>query len=165
MCLFRWINSIISISAHRKWPEMVVSPSTNQVWTKITIRSYAHVFCHSVKKFGFKKVQLNVILMTPQYSYLLPKRQEFDVYQYGLNNCLKSSVTTYEWIQTITIDRNLYDLSVLLSYFLPSSLRCTNQGYLLTGIANCTVFRMVWNLRHGNSDPPTNQGAYYGIFL
>ena len=26
---------------------MVVSVSTNQVWTKITIRSYAHVFCHS----------------------------------------------------------------------------------------------------------------------
>ena len=37
----------LSISAHRKWPEMVVSASTNQVWTKITIRSYAHVFCHS----------------------------------------------------------------------------------------------------------------------
>ena len=36
-----------SISAHRKWPEMVVSASTNQVWTKITIGSYAHVFCHS----------------------------------------------------------------------------------------------------------------------
>ena len=47
MCIFRWINSIISISAHRKWPEMVVSASTNQVWTKITIGSYAHVFCHS----------------------------------------------------------------------------------------------------------------------
>ena len=41
MWLFRWINSIISISAHRKWPEMVASASTNQVWTKITIRSYA----------------------------------------------------------------------------------------------------------------------------
>ena len=26
---------------------MVVSASTNQVWTKITIGSYAHVFCHS----------------------------------------------------------------------------------------------------------------------
>ena len=36
-----------SISAHRKWQEMVVSASTNQVWTKITIGSYAHVFCHS----------------------------------------------------------------------------------------------------------------------
>ena len=36
-----------SISAHRKWQEMVVSASTNQVWTKITVRSYAHVFCHS----------------------------------------------------------------------------------------------------------------------
>ena len=36
-----------SISAHRKWPEMVVSASTNQVWTKITIGSYAHIFCHS----------------------------------------------------------------------------------------------------------------------
>ena len=33
-----------SISAHRKWPEMVVSASTNQVWTKITIRSYAWSF-------------------------------------------------------------------------------------------------------------------------
>ena len=36
-----------SISAHRKWPEMVVSASTNQVWTKIIIGSYAHVLCHS----------------------------------------------------------------------------------------------------------------------
>ena len=36
-----------SISAHRKWPEMVVSASTNQVWTKFTIGSYAHIFCHS----------------------------------------------------------------------------------------------------------------------
>ena len=35
-----------SISAHRKWPEMVVSASINQVWTKITIRSYALVYCH-----------------------------------------------------------------------------------------------------------------------
>ena len=33
-----------SISTHRKWPEMVVSASTNQVWTKITIRSYAWYF-------------------------------------------------------------------------------------------------------------------------
>ena len=36
-----------SISAHRKWPEMIVSASTNQVWTKITIRSYAWSFGHS----------------------------------------------------------------------------------------------------------------------
>ena len=49
-----------SISAHRKWPEIVVSASTNQVWTKITIRIYAHVLCHSesdtssVKTFSFK---------------------------------------------------------------------------------------------------------------
>ena len=33
-----------SISAHRKWPEMVESASTNQEWTKITIRSYAWSF-------------------------------------------------------------------------------------------------------------------------
>jgi hypothetical protein len=43
----KWINSIISIFAHRKWPEMVVSASTNQLWTRITIGSYAHFFCHS----------------------------------------------------------------------------------------------------------------------
>ena len=43
----QWLNSITSISAHRKWPEMVVSASTNQVWTKITFGSYAYVFCHS----------------------------------------------------------------------------------------------------------------------
>ena len=30
-----------SISVHKKWPEMAVSASTNQVWTKITIRDYA----------------------------------------------------------------------------------------------------------------------------
>ena len=36
-----------SPTAHRKWPEMVVSASTNQVWTKITIRSYAWSFGHS----------------------------------------------------------------------------------------------------------------------
>ena len=34
-------------SVHRKWPEMVVSASTNQVWTKITMRSYAWSFGHS----------------------------------------------------------------------------------------------------------------------
>ena len=33
-----------SIFAHRKWPEMVVSASTNQVRTKITIRSFAWSF-------------------------------------------------------------------------------------------------------------------------
>ena len=54
MCIFRWINSIISISAHRKRPEMVVSGSTNQVWTKNTIRSYAHVFCLSYKQCVFE---------------------------------------------------------------------------------------------------------------
>ena len=40
-----WIGHALlvqpSISAHRKWPEMVVSASTNQVSTKITLRSYA----------------------------------------------------------------------------------------------------------------------------
>ena len=35
------------ISAHRKWPEMVVSASTNQLWTKITVRTYAWSFGHS----------------------------------------------------------------------------------------------------------------------
>ena len=43
-----WIGHALlvqpSISAHRKWPEMVVSGSTNQVWTKITIISYAWSF-------------------------------------------------------------------------------------------------------------------------
>ena len=38
---------IISISAHRKWPETVRSASTNQEWTKITIRSYAWSFGYS----------------------------------------------------------------------------------------------------------------------
>ena len=33
-----------SIFAHRKWPKMVVSASTNQVWTKITTRSFAWAF-------------------------------------------------------------------------------------------------------------------------
>ena len=47
MWLFRWINSIISISDHRKSQEMVVSASTNQVWTKITIRTYTWSFGHS----------------------------------------------------------------------------------------------------------------------
>ena len=28
-----------TISAHKKWPEMVLSASTNQVWTKISVRS------------------------------------------------------------------------------------------------------------------------------
>ena len=35
------------ISTHRKWLEMVVSASINQVWTKITVRSYAWPFGHS----------------------------------------------------------------------------------------------------------------------
>ena len=43
--LICWIGHALlvqpSISAHRKWPEMVVSAFTNQVWTNITIRSYA----------------------------------------------------------------------------------------------------------------------------
>ena len=38
--LIGWIGHALlvqpSISAHRKWPEMVVSASTNQVWTKNT---------------------------------------------------------------------------------------------------------------------------------
>ena len=46
-CLKQWINWIISISAHRKWPEMAVSASANHVWTKIIIRSYAWSFGHS----------------------------------------------------------------------------------------------------------------------
>ena len=49
--LIGWIGHALlvqsSISAHRKWPEMVVSASTNQVWTKITIRSYAWSFGYS----------------------------------------------------------------------------------------------------------------------
>ena len=49
--LIGWIGHALlvqpSISAHRKWPEMVVSASTNQVWTKITVRSYAWSFGHS----------------------------------------------------------------------------------------------------------------------
>ena len=38
-----------SISAHRKWPEMVVLASTNQVWTKITIRSYVWSFAIQIQ--------------------------------------------------------------------------------------------------------------------
>ena len=38
-----------SIFAHRKWPEMVVSASTNQVWTKITIGSYAWYFAIQIQ--------------------------------------------------------------------------------------------------------------------
>jgi hypothetical protein len=48
-----WIvNALLvqpSISAHRKWPEMVVSASTNQVWTKITIRGYAWSFAIQIQ--------------------------------------------------------------------------------------------------------------------
>ena len=48
-----WIGHALlvqpSISAHRKWPEMVVSASTNQVWTKITIRSYAWSFAIQIQ--------------------------------------------------------------------------------------------------------------------
>ena len=49
--LIGWIGHALlvqsSFSAHRKWPVMVVSASNNQVWTKITIRSYAWSFSHS----------------------------------------------------------------------------------------------------------------------
>ena len=51
--LIGWIGHALlvqqpSISAHRKLPEMVVvSASTNQLWTKITIRNYAWSFAHS----------------------------------------------------------------------------------------------------------------------
>ena len=38
-----------SISACRKWPEMVVSASTNQVWTKITIKGYAWSFAIQIQ--------------------------------------------------------------------------------------------------------------------
>ena len=38
-----------SISAHRKWQEMVVSASTNEVWTKITIRTYARSFAFQIQ--------------------------------------------------------------------------------------------------------------------
>ena len=38
-----------SISAHRKWQKMVVSASTNQVWTKITIRTYARSFAFQIQ--------------------------------------------------------------------------------------------------------------------
>ena len=43
-----WIGHALlvqpSISAHWKWSEMVVSASTNQVWTRTTIISYAWSF-------------------------------------------------------------------------------------------------------------------------
>ena len=41
-----WIKMVlcISISNHRKWQEMVVLASTNQVWTRITRKSYAWSF-------------------------------------------------------------------------------------------------------------------------
>ena len=51
--LIGWIGHALlvqpSISAHRKWPEMVVSASTNQVWTKITIRNYAWSFAIQIQ--------------------------------------------------------------------------------------------------------------------
>ena len=37
------------ISAHRKWPEMVLSAFTNQVWTKITIRTNAWSFAIQIQ--------------------------------------------------------------------------------------------------------------------
>ena len=43
-----WIGQALlvqpSISANRKWPEMVVSASTNQLWPKITIKIYPWSF-------------------------------------------------------------------------------------------------------------------------
>ena len=51
--LIGWIGHALlvqpSISAHKKWPKMVVSASTNQVWTKITIRSYAWSFAIQIQ--------------------------------------------------------------------------------------------------------------------
>ena len=49
--LIGWIGHALlvqpSISAHWKWPEMVVSASTNQLWIKMTIRTYAWSLCLS----------------------------------------------------------------------------------------------------------------------
>ena len=51
--LIGWIGHALlmqpSISVHRKWPEMIVSASTNQVWTKITIRSYVWSFALQIQ--------------------------------------------------------------------------------------------------------------------
>ena len=51
--LIGWIGHALlvqpSISAHRKWPEMVASAFTNQVWTKITIKSYAWSFAIQIQ--------------------------------------------------------------------------------------------------------------------
>ena len=48
-----WIGHALlvqpSISVHGKWPEMVVLASTNQLWTKITIRSYAWSFAIQIQ--------------------------------------------------------------------------------------------------------------------
>ena len=40
---------------------MVVSASTNQVWTKITIGSYAQVFCHSESETSSVKALLYAV--------------------------------------------------------------------------------------------------------
>ena len=51
-----------SISPHRKWPEMAVSASTNQVWSKITIRSYAWSFATQIQAvwMGCQKTRKNL---------------------------------------------------------------------------------------------------------
>ena len=46
--LIGWIGQP-SISANRKWPEMIVSDSSNQVWTKITIWSYVWSFAIQIQ--------------------------------------------------------------------------------------------------------------------
>ena len=49
---------------------MVVSASTNQVWTKITIRSYAHVFCHSESDRSSVRIQSGKIFNPLWFSRL-----------------------------------------------------------------------------------------------
>ena len=66
----------LSISAHRKWPEMVVSVSTNQVWTKITIRSYAWSFA----------IQIQIQAVCAAFSFEILVRRAFIIGLFQENN-------------------------------------------------------------------------------
>ena len=89
MWLFMLINSIISISAHRKWLEMVVSASTNKVWTKITVRSYAWSFGHSDPD--------------PSNVLMYRKSQKFDFVGYRNWGSLCSNVVWSYWLRDFKV--------------------------------------------------------------
>ena len=85
--LANWLDwpypvSAASISAHRKWLKMVVSASTNQLWTKIAIRSYAwsfaiqipiHILCNEMGKSGLGHFQVQYHLY---YCFLFYEARE-----------------------------------------------------------------------------------------